>query len=237
MALVSVVIVLAALAAVAGDPAPKAPAETAPAQELPPLKTVAVPESAWTPLFNGRDLEGWKATGNASFKVEDGCLVGTPVEAKGGDLFTEKEFDNFEVRFTYKALWPANSGVWFRTKYQFDILDWKKPEALSGTLYCPGKMFIFANLDKSIEDRAGWNEGQIYANGDRIILWLNGRKTGECGDKTADKGKIGIQVHGGAEFKDMKVFYKRIEIRPLKPGDPPGEPAAPKKDPPKAGTK
>lgn len=211
-ALAVVLMVLAPLAAPGADGKPKADAP------------------AWTPLFNGKDLDGWKATGDAAWKVEDGCLTGVPVEAKGGDLYTTQEFDNFEIRFTYKAVWPTNSGVWFRTQYQFDILDWKDPVAFSGTLYCPGKMFITANLDKTIEDREGWNEGQIYANGDKIILWLNGKKTGECTDKTFAKGKVGIQVHGGKEFEKMKIAFKRIEIRPLKEGDAPSAPATPKKD-------
>jgi len=187
-------------------------------------------EAAWTPLFNGKDLDGWKATGDAAFKVEDGCIVGAPKNAKGGDLYTEKEWDNFELRFTYKAVWPANSGVWFRTKYQFDILKWKDPVAFSGSLYCPGKMFVTKNLDEGIENRDGWNLGRVCADGDRIVLWLNGRKVGECNDKTFDKGKVGIQVHGGDEFKNMKIFFKKIEIRPLKMGEKPTEPAPPKTD-------
>jgi hypothetical protein len=187
-------------------------------------------EGGWIQLFNGKDLEGWKPQGSAAWKVEDGCLVGTPADAKGGDLFTTNEWDNFELRFTYKAVWSANSGIWFRNDYQFDILDWKNPVAFSGTLYCSGKMFIFRNLDKSIENREGWNEGQVYANGDRIIQWLNGKKTGECNDKTFVKGRVGIQVHGGGEFKDMKIIVKKIELRPLKADDKPTEPAPPKAD-------
>jgi len=185
-------------------------------------------EGGWMPIFNGKDLEGWKAQGDGQWKVEDGCIVGAPTNAKGGDLYTAQEWDNFELKFTYKAVWPTNSGVWFRTQYQFDILDWKNPVAFSGTLYCPGKMFITKNLDKSIEDREGWNEGQVYANGDHVILWLNGKKTGECHDKTFTKGKVGIQVHGGKEFENMKVFIRNIVIRPLKEGDKPTEPAPPK---------
>jgi hypothetical protein len=185
-------------------------------------------EGGWIQLLNGKDLEGWKPQGDAQWKVEDGCLVGMPVNAKGGDIFTTKEWENFELRFTYKAVWPANSGVWFRTEYQYDILEWRDPVAFSGTLYCPGKMFIFKNLDKSIENREGWNEGQVYANGDHIIQWLNGKKTGECNDKTFAKGKVGIQVHGGGEFKNMKIVVKKIEIRPLKADDKPTEPPPPK---------
>jgi hypothetical protein len=183
---------------------------------------------AWIPLFNGKDLSGWKKpTGKAVWKVEDGCFVGTQTDGSGGDLFTEKEWDNFELRFTYKVAWPANSGVWFRGQYQFDILKWKSPATFSGALYMPGcpTTFFFTNLDEKLENRDGWNEGQVYANGDRLILWLNGKKVGECRDSTHKKGPFGIQVHGGNDFKGMKITLKRIEVRPLNADDPPTEPA------------
>jgi hypothetical protein len=176
----------------------------------------------WTPLFNGKNLDGWKQQGAAIFKVEDGCLLGTQTDGKGGDLFTTNSFDNFECRFTYKVKWPANSGIWFRDKYQFDILKYTNPVAFSGTLYCPGKMFIAKNLDESLEKRDDWNEGRIFANGDHLVLWLNGKKTGDCRDSTVAKGRIGIQVHGGA-FKGMEIIIKRIEVRPLTAGETPKE--------------
>jgi hypothetical protein len=184
-----------------------------------PLARAAEDTDAWTALFNGKDLTGWKQEGAGIFKVEDGCLIGTQTDGKGGDLFTTREFDNFEVRFTYKVKWPANSGIWFRDKYQFDILKYKEPVAFSGTLYCPGKMFITKNLDESLEKRDDWNEGRISANGDHLTLWLNGKKTGDCHDSTVSKGRIGIQVHGGNEAKNMEIIIKRIEIRPLALGD------------------
>ncbi|HUU09113.1 MAG TPA: DUF1080 domain-containing protein [Phycisphaerae bacterium] len=182
----------------------------------------------WTPLFNGKDFEGWKKpSGKAIWKVEDGCLVGTQTDGNGGDLFTEKEWGNFELRFTYKVAWPANTGIWFRGQYQYDILKYTNPVGFSGTLYMPGypKTFITQNLDEKLENRDDWNEGQVYANGDHLILWLNGHKVGDCHNKTHAKGPVGIQVHGGDGFKGMKITLKRIEIRPLKPDDKPTEPA------------
>jgi hypothetical protein len=183
----------------------------------------------WTPVFNGKDLEGWKASDPSKFTVEDGCFVGSQSDGKGSDIFTTQEWDNFELRFTYKVVWPANSGVWFRgTNYQFDILKYKNPIAYSGTLYCPKRFFIFKNEDEAIENRDGWNEGQVYANGDHIIIWLNGKKIGECHDDTAAKGKIGIQVHGGNDVKNMRIIIKKMEVRTLKAGDQPTPPIAPK---------
>ena len=186
----------------------------------------------WKPLFNGKDTSGWKVEGDAKIEVVDGALVGSQKSTKGGNLFTEASYDNFELRFTYKVDWPANSGIWFRYDgkgYQFDILKYKKPVAFSGTLYCPGKMFITRNLDESLENKDGWNEGQIYANGDRLILWLNGTKVGECKDDTLKKGRLGIQVHGGDGFTKMAIHIKKMEIRTLEPDDKPTPPTVKKK--------
>lgn len=194
----------------------KAPT-TAPAASAPA-------EAGFISLFSGKDLTGWKPTGEAQWLVESACLVGTQDTGKGGDLFTDKEFDNFELRVTYRVKWPANSGFWFRYGkggYQFDVLKWKNPVGFSGTLYCPAKMFITTNLDESIENRDGWNEARIWANGDHIILWLNGKRVGECRDKTHAKGRFGIQVHGGNEFKGMKVHVRKFAVRPLVAGEKP----------------
>lgn len=190
----------------------------------------AADAAEWTPLFNGKNLDGWTSRSKDKFKVEDGMLVGSQDDGRGDDLVTTKQFDNFELRAVYKIKWPANSGIWFRYKggkgYQFDILKYKRPIAYSGTLYCPGKMFITKNLDEAIENRDGWNRAQIYANGDHLILWLNGQKVGECHDNTLSKGAIGIQVHGGGALKGMRIEFKKIEIRELKPGDKPTPPPA-----------
>jgi hypothetical protein len=173
--------------------------------------------SDWIQLFNGKDLSGWRQTGDAIFAVEDGNLLGTQTTGKGGDLFTESEWDNFELRIVYRIVWPANSGFWFRAEgdkgYQFDVLKWKQPVGYSGTLYMPGKMFLTVNLDESLEHRDDWNEACIRAQGNELKMWLNGVQVGECRESTFSKGKLGIQVHPGDEFKGMKVMVRTMEVR------------------------
>jgi len=188
-------------------------------------------KAEWKSLFNGKGLDGWTTNAKDKFKVEDDCLVGWQTDGKGGDLYTKEEFDNFELRFTYKVNWPANSGIWYRSGYQFDILKYTSPKTFSGAMYYPGcpTTFAFVNLDESIENRDGWNEGQVYCTGDKIIHWLNGKKIGEATVSKIAKGKVGIQVHGG-DFKTMKIILRKIEIRPLAKDEGPTEPAAPKKD-------
>jgi HEAT repeat protein len=185
-------------------------------------KTADIPtqEGKWEPLFNGRDLTGWKRIGEGGeFSVEEGCLVGTQTNGKGGDLVTERDYADFELRATYRVVWPANSGFWFRYDgqkgYQFDVLKYQDPLAYSGTLYCTEKMFITSNLKEALENREGWNEARILARGDTIQMWLNGEKVSDCRDGLYKGGKIGLQVHPGDDHKGMKIIIQKMEIRDL----------------------
>jgi len=178
-------------------------------------------DDGFVSLFNGKDLTGWEATGNARWTVEDGMLVGTQGDNNApGDLFTTSTFSDFELIVTYRAEWPCNSGVWFRFQsprkaYQADILEYKEPVAFSGTLYCPGKLFLARNLDRELEDRDGWNTMRIVAQGTKIRIWLNGTQTADVEDDATDSGKIGFQVHPGAQFAPMKIVVKEIKIKEL----------------------
>ena len=104
----------------------------------------ADPEAPVQKLFNGKDLTGWKAEGQAVWEVKDGLLIGRQGAGNTpGDLFTTGSYDDFELTVTYRVVWPANSGVWYRYQsgektFQADILEYQNPLALSGSLYRPG---------------------------------------------------------------------------------------------------
>ncbi|MBE0536005.1 MAG: DUF1080 domain-containing protein [Phycisphaerae bacterium] len=178
-------------------------------------------KQGFVPLFNGKDFTGWEAKGGAQWFVEDGNLVGTQGEKNApGDLFTTRQFSDFELVVEYRAEWPCNSGVWFRFQndgkaYQADILEYTNPEAYSGTLYCPGKMFLARNLDKELENRDGWNTMRILTQGTKTQIWLNGVQTADVEDDTTDSGSIGFQVHAGAEFGVMKIVVREMMIKEL----------------------
>jgi hypothetical protein len=178
-------------------------------------------KAGFTKLFNGKDLTGWQTEGNARWAVENGLLVGTqgPNNAPG-DLFTKDSFRDFEATVTYRTEWPCNSGVWFRYQtpdkaYQADILEYKDPEAYSGTLYCPGKLFLAINKDKALVNREGWNTIRIRAQGDHLQIWLNGKQVADVRDATTDSGRIGFQVHPGAEFGPMKIVIREVLLKTL----------------------
>ena len=62
----------------------------------------------WTPLFNGKDLSGWKlpATGQGHWKVVDGVI---DYDAQGGGtLWTEKPFSDFVLHIEWRAKTPKD---------------------------------------------------------------------------------------------------------------------------------
>ncbi len=172
-------------------------------------------------LFNGRDLTGWETSGGARWIVEDGLLIGTQGENNApGDLFTRRTYKDFIASLTYRVEWPCNSGLWFRYQspkkaYQADILEYKKPVCYSGTLYCPGKMFLAMNEDKTLVDRDGWNTIKVRAEGNHIQTWINGHKVADVHDNTTDSGRIGFQVHPGEQFGPMKIVVRELLLKEL----------------------
>ena len=172
-------------------------------------------------LFNGEDLTGWETSGNAKWVVEDGMLIGTQGENNApGDLFTTETYTDFVASLIYKVEWPCNSGLWFRYQspriaYQADILEYKDPECYSGTLYCPGKMFLAMNEDKTLVNREGWNAIKVRAEGDHLQVWINGHQVADVHDDTTDKGKFGFQIHPGDQFGPMKMVVKELLLKPL----------------------
>lgn len=79
-------------------------------------------EEGFVSLFNGKNLDGWRASQEnpESFSVEDGVLI-----VKGGrsHLFYEgpvngADFKNFEYKLQIKTFGGSNSGVYFHTAYQ-----------------------------------------------------------------------------------------------------------------------
>lgn len=178
---------------------------------------------SWISLFNRKNLDGWKAEGNAAWSVSDGCLVGRQGPGgAAGDIFTTGQWSDFELECEWRMKFPGNSGLWFRVSgpksgYQADFLDQPShPGVLSGSLYCMGKAFIAENRDASSVKRDGWNKLRVMAKGDHIVIVQNGKTVADVRDTAfPGPGSAGVQVHAGKAFDGMEVRLRGIRIRPL----------------------
>jgi hypothetical protein len=98
------------------------------------LSVCAFPADKWTPLFNGKNLDGWEQIGDGVWTVlADGTLLGqrnpgnppfendtiTPQKYRGwvnvqAWLYTVRDFEEFDLEFDYWLRMKGNSGISLR---------------------------------------------------------------------------------------------------------------------------
>lgn len=175
------------------------------------------------PLFNGRDLAGWRAIGDAHWSVEEGELVGRVGGGKQSFLVTERDYSDFVLELELKNL-GGNSGVQVRSHqrengqvYGYQIEVDPSDRAWSGGLYDEGRRAWLVDLkDKPLAraafKRGEWNHYRIELAGSRIRSWVNGVLVVDAIDNADSSGFIGLQVHSG---NDCSMRWRRITLRPL----------------------
>ena len=217
-----------------------------------PLAALTLPsqrEAGFTPLFNGKDLTGWvygtrrgveNRTGQG-YQVENGVLFTT--EQDGGNLFTEKEYADFVLRFDFKLTPNANNGIGIRAPLEGDaayrgmeiqILDDTgskytdlKPAQYHGSVY-----HMFPARRGFQKPLGEWNSEEITARGRRITVVLNGTTIVDANldevkddellkrhrDLTQPEGSRGIantRGHIGLLGHGTRVEFRNIRIKEL----------------------
>ena len=189
----------------------------------------AADKDGFTPLFNGKDLDGWE--GDAKLWLfENGEVVGKSPGIKRNEfLASKKSYRDFVMIFKFKVIdnpkGDANSGMQFRSirlpnssemfGYQADV-----GQQYWGCLYDESrrnKVLVkpdAALIAKTIK-LGDWNEYKITCEGAHIILELNGVVTvdytePEPAEKIARDGQFGLQIHAGGP---MEVHMKDARIK------------------------
>ena len=178
--------------------------------------------AGWTPLFNGRDFEGWDRIGDANWRVEDGALV---ADRGSGFLVTQRDYRDFQLRAEFFVDSGTNSGIYIRctnpatvstaTSYEVNIWD-ERPEQRYGT----GAIVDLAAVDLMPKAGGRWNLFEITAAGDAFTVVLNGQKTADAvRNARFETGRIalqhapGVPGPGGAVNDRGVVRFRRVEIR------------------------
>ncbi|TBW28949.1 DUF1080 domain-containing protein [Gramella sp. KN1008] len=155
-------------------------------------------QDEWRELFNGENLEGWKAYNkeeiSSQWKVEDGAIVFIPSDEVEGNenLITEEEFTNFELSIEWKISEGGNSGImWavqedekysepYLTGPEIQILDNEKhPDANNGLNRTAGALYDMVEPSEDVTKPAGeWNKEVIHIDHEENIGWveLNGTR-------------------------------------------------------------
>jgi hypothetical protein len=178
-------------------------------------------------LFNGKDLTGWKLIEEKEkngFSVVNGVLVNDPVQKEGqphisyGNLRTEQEFEDFNIKLDVNVPEESNSGVYLRGMYEIQVLDSYKKELDSHNM---GALYSRIKPSVSAEKPAGtWQTLDITLCDRHITVILNGIKIidnqpvygptgGAIKSDVFAKGPIYLQGDHG------KVSYRNIVLTPI----------------------
>lgn len=178
----------------------------------------------FVPLFNGKDLSGWKINGTEKWYVENGELVSESGPDKGyGYLTTEKPYRNFIITLDFKQEANGNSGVFIRSSVEgTKVSGWQVEVAPAGLhtggiyeSYGRGWLIQPKPEDEKALKYGEWNTMKIEVKDDQVTSWLNGKQMVTLKDEKIGEGKgvIALQIHDGG---GIKVRWKNIKIKELK---------------------
>ena len=182
----------------------------------------------WISLFDGKSLDGWKASENPStFSVEDGKIV---VNGERAHLFYDgpvqnHNFKNFEFKAQVMTTPGSNSGIYFHTEYQeegwpskgYEVqvnnsqTDWRRT----------GSLYGIEDVKEVVVKDNEWYTEEIIVKGKHVIIKVNGKTLvdytepdnleADRGGRRISSGTFALQGHD----PKSKVYYKDIMVKPL----------------------
>lgn len=171
--------------------------------------TVALAAAAapWKTLSGSFD--GWRKVGDANWRIENGEFV---ADKGNGHLVTADSYTDFHLKAEFFASdGKANSGIYFRIRnpdkiadneaYEANILDERADQ--SGRT---GGIPHYGPPSQIVNAGGKWNTYDITAQGDHIVVVINGIKTVDIRDRSHASGPISLQYGAGTiKFRNVQV--------------------------------
>lgn len=208
-------------------------------------------KGAWVNLFNGKDIKGWhsfnKTGAVKNWEVENGalvCLGSVKGTDTGGDIVSDKQYDNFELAWEWKIDKGSNSGVLYHVveepKYEATYDTGPEYQIIDDIGWTPDKLedwqktgadyaMHIANGNKKLMPVGQWNTSKIIFDKGHVEHWLNGKKIVEftawdadwqkrkADGKWKDHPAYGMASIGHIALQDHghKAYYRNIKVREL----------------------
>ncbi len=174
----------------------------------------------WTDLFDGKSFTGWRgykktAMPDKGWRVEDGLLKKVKGE-RGGDIITEKKFENFELRWEWRIARAGNNGVKYIVTearangpgHEYQLIDDDgHPDGKVGGKRQTASFYdvLPPKKERKLNPPGEWNSSGILVNGPHVEHWLNGDKVLEY-ELGSDAVKAAVAA---SKFKNAKGFGER----------------------------
>ncbi|MFN0172576.1 MAG: DUF1080 domain-containing protein [Bryobacteraceae bacterium] len=181
------------------------------------ISTPANAAGKWIKMFDGKSLDGWKANEKAeNWTVEDGAIVGRGVRSH---LFWMKEeCENCEFKSKVKLNHGGNSGMYFRAQF---VEGWPKGyEAQVNNSHKDwrrtGSLYAIEDVKENLVPDDTWWEQHIIAQGNHIIIKVNGKTVVDYIDKENrfTKGYLALQQHDpGSVVQYKELMYRKLAAK------------------------
>ena len=188
------------------------------------VRPVVIPKMGFVPLFNGKDLTGWKTHPSqpGNWRVKDGILIGSGPTTS--HLFSERgDYKNFYLRAVARINNGGNSGVFFRVLfggfihgrfprgYEAQINSTHADPNKTGSLYVMDVAPV--SVRQSPVPHGEWFTLDVIAKGNHIIIQVNGRTTADYRDskRLFSSGHVALQQHDPQTICE----FRKIEINAL----------------------
>ena len=177
----------------------------------------------FTSLFNGKDLAGWVPVGTPeAFTVKEQAIYTTGAGPYPSWLRSEKQYENFVLRFEYQTQGWYEGGVLFHAPLEGpgSSLGFKihlRHDRDDYGARSPGAIYDAAAPRRLVNLPSGqWNRCEIECNWPLLRITLNGTLLHDINMDANDvlkyrlrKGFLGIQNIG------CRAYFRNIQIRPL----------------------
>lgn len=211
------------------------------------------PGSKWISLFDGKTTKGWHKYGGGpvgpAWKVADGVLYLDASEKEGekikggGDIVTDEQFENFDLKIEWKISKGGNSGIMFcvhedTTKYKAPYETGPEMQVLDNEGHADGRIHkhragdlydLIACSKETVKPVGEWNQVEIKLLNGKLDFLLNDVSVvsttmwNDNWDKMVANSKFKT-MPGFAKFKkggidlqdhDFTVWYRNIMIKKL----------------------
>ena len=204
-------------------------------------------KEGWVLLFDGKTASGWRSFKsdkiNDRWKVSNGELYLDKSVSQGGDIITEKEYQDYELALEWKIAACGNSGLMFNVveddKYEATYHTGPEMQVLDNTCHPDAKIIkhragdlydLISCSKETVKPAGEWNQVKIVSKNAKMEFWLNGSKVVEFTMHTPEwdamvaKSKFNTMPDFGKARKGHialqdhgdAVWFRNIKIRELK---------------------
>ena len=228
--------------------------EKATPEVAPNTLSAAEKAAGWMLLFDGKTTKGWrnynKQTIGERWKVADGVLY-LDVSNKnadgfqvggGGDIITEAEYENYELRIEWKIAKCGNSGIIYhihedaqirypwQTGLEYQLIDDTcHPDAKFEKRRASSLYDLVMAVPVVVKPAEEWNKTRLVCKGDQVEHWLNNKKVVSVtmgspewkqmlpNSKWKDHPKFGTFRKGNIGLQDHGdgISFRNIKLRKL----------------------